>query len=409
MSEHKIEVVLIEEVKKHPNADRLQLIRTAGWWCSDLLDNFKVGDKAVYIPPNSIITEEWATKWNIINYTPELPSLNGIRPPGRRVLAARLRGIPSFGVFVRPEENWDVGTDVSEYYNIKKYEPIQKFSTDDGLPDLPNLFKYTDIKNLANYPEMFNETDKIVITEKIHGTNCVVGYIWNDTKKEKIFVASSHNNRRMICIEYYLKIFNYEKTFKIDYNEINKNIKTKIFEYFSNFNITYKNLKFIRIDFTNLYSYPFKDKNIFKLIEDLKNYKTINNEENDVLIYGEIFGRGIQDMTYGTLTPKFRVFDIRINSNFLDHVEMYNFCKKHYIETVPELYLGKYSKNIVDEMVSGNTTICDIKNISEPFKGREGIVIKPLKEDTYNFERKIAKYISVDYYSRKNKEQTENH
>jgi hypothetical protein len=78
---------------------------------------------------------------------------------------------------------------------------------------------------------------------------------------------------------------------------------------------------------------------------------------------------------------------------------------------VPPLYCGPYSLAKMNELVDGPTTVCKPEDIVEPFKGREGIVIKPAKErfDPILGGRTILKYVSADYHGRKNKNQTEDH
>ena len=65
----------------------------------------------------------------------------------------------------------------------------------------------------------------------------------------------------------------------------------------------------------------------------------------------------------------------------------------------------------MDELVDGPTTICKAEDIKEVFKGREGIVIKPVKEryDPIVGSRTILKYVSADYHDRRNKNTTEDH
>ena len=126
------------------------------------------------------------------------------------------------------------------------------------------------------------------------------------------------------------------------------------------------------------------------------------NDENNVIVYGEIIGNGIQDMTYGFKERSFRAFDISVNGNYLGYNEKKNLFEQFGIEMVPVVYKGPFSKAIVKEYTSGPTTICSPEQAGK-FKGREGIVITPVIErETFRFGRTILKSISADYLARKN-------
>ena len=138
------------------------------------------------------------------------------------------------------------------------------------------------------------------------------------------------------------------------------------------------------------------------------------NAQSSVIVFGEIFGNGIQDMTYGCNAKDYRIFDIAVDQNYLDYDKMENYVKKYNefrLELVPLLYRGPYSLAKMDELVDGPTTICKAEDIKEVFKGREGIVIKPVKEryDPIVGSRTILKYVSADYHDRRNKNTTEDH
>ena len=57
MSTHKAEVICIEEIKSHPNADSLGLIQIEGFEVCVRLGDFKIGDLALYIEPDSVVPD----------------------------------------------------------------------------------------------------------------------------------------------------------------------------------------------------------------------------------------------------------------------------------------------------------------------------------------------------------------
>jgi len=52
----------ILEVKTHPNADKLDLVKVLGWQCVTKRDEFKAGDLVVYMEIDSLIPiTEWSS------------------------------------------------------------------------------------------------------------------------------------------------------------------------------------------------------------------------------------------------------------------------------------------------------------------------------------------------------------
>mgnify|MGYP001767559151 FL=1 len=118
-------------------------------------------------------------------------------------------------------------------------------------------------------------------------------------------------------------------------------------------------------------------------------------------ILGEVYGKGVQDLTYGADKPRFRAFDIYIGppgqGRYLDYAEFVNVCQYVGIERVPTLYNGPFSKEKMLEMTDGMESVSgNAKNI------REGIVIKPIHErNDYELGRVILKSVSEKYLLRK--------
>jgi RNA ligase (TIGR02306 family) len=360
-----VEVCAIEEVKSHPNADRLEMIRVKNWWCISGIGTYKVGDKVVYVPPDSILSKELAERWGIAKYCAMLPKeCNGERPDSLRVRACRLRGERSFGTIQTPDEDWEVGHDVKEHYGIEKYEPPLKIGAGDAARPVEGFHVYTDIENIGNFPGIFQDGEEVVVDEKIHGTNCRIGVMLHPREPTGEFVptfmAGSHGLRRKRTDE--------KGTASLYWHPYNGNIEDLLLEVF------------------------------------------YANDKKPVIIFGEIFGPGIQDMHYGQGTKAFRAFDIAIDGRYMDCDNKSAILQKHNIPQVPFIYRGPFSMEKMDELVDGPTMVCESGDIKQPFKGREGIVIRPAKERyDENIGRVILKCVSVDYHERKNKNATEDH
>lgn len=374
-----VEVCSVVEVAEHPNADRLERIRVKNWWCVSSKGHYKVGDKAVYLPPDSIIPEELAERWGIAKYcSPLARTIDGQRPPGLRIRANRFRGEPSFGCLQDPDDpTWEVGKDVKEYYNVSKWEPPVKCLDGDAAPFVHAFHAYTDIENICNFPDILKEGEEVVVTEKIHGTNSRVGYVYHADDETQGFawqwMAGSHGTRRKEAND--------------------KGVKSK-------------------------YWFPFSLGGFREPIKTiLQEVKETEKASTSVIIFGEIFGPGVQDMHYGQKGLSYRIFDIAVDGRYLDWDVMDSYVIGHQdwdVSLVPVLYRGPFSMKKMEELVDGPTTVVSIDQIKENFKGREGIVIKPVAErHDYTLgnsgSRVALKYVSVDYHDRNNPDRTEDH
>ena len=144
------------------------------------------------------------------------------------------------------------------------------------------------------------------------------------------------------------------------------------------------------------------------------------------VIYGETYGN-IQDLKYGMpQSEDFRVFDIWTGTRFLDWFEktlqMEKAMKPTFWEKVrffvcnyfnantkiigipiddwhdhyvPILYIGMYSREIIEQYMNGNSTIPGAIHM------REGVVIKPFRELWHpHIGRLVLKAVSPDYLGR---------
>lgn len=356
MSTLKIEVRPILEINPHPNADLLEVAKIGGWDVIIKKETFKVGDLILFIPPDSILPKNLHEYLGITNYCAELPKSSQDAIEGkRRVKAARLRGVASYGTIMKEEDvyhfvtyyfTFKEGCDFAEALGITKYEPPIRATAGDAERDSPMFHKYTEIENWRNYPDLFKDGDQVVISQKIHGSNLRIGYCLDTVDGQWKIMAGSHKVRRKAGLYW-----------------------------------------------EPLTMYP----QLESMIMDI--YDRHNNQP--VVVFGELYGSGIQDIQYGLENGQkdFRVFDISVGGTYLDWPFMNNWCKQYEIPTVPILYVGPYSKETVLENTDGEAFAF---SENAKFKGREGCVIKSYVEKTDPYlERFILKSISSDYLSRK--------
>ena len=169
MSQHRVEIVRIESVAPHPNADTLGIVQVFGYFCCVRLADFAPGDLVAYIPPDSVVpaTEQFA--------------FLGADSENRRIRVRRLRGIYSQGLLVKAPEESVEGDDVMALLGIKHYEPPIPMTMGGENERPPAGFwpKY-DVESWPRHKALFQEGETVYVTEKIHGTNA--RYVWLDNK-----------------------------------------------------------------------------------------------------------------------------------------------------------------------------------------------------------------------------------
>lgn len=359
MSKTLVTVERVNEVEHHPNADRLDIVQVLGYKVICGRDQFKVGDAAIYFPPDILIPPTVAEELGVAKYLKHAVYPGDLEKTQCRVGACRLRSIPSHGFIIGPVQHEGAfGVDLSMRYSAVKYEPPKRTNAGDAEPEIPAFHSYTDIENVQRYPDAIPVGTECRYTEKIHGTNCRLGLVRNEVG-DFIFVAGSHKVRRA---------------------EFTKDGETR-----------------------SVYWEPLANEALMLLLTDLC------DEQHDVVVFGEIFGPGIQDLDYAQPIHAFRVFDITIDGVYQDWLVLSRVCGDHGIPTVPVLHIGPYDPAKVEELTYGDTTLARPTLIRSKFKGREGVVVTPLREQFSDAlgGRMIVKSVSADYRDRKGAEDNE--
>ena len=327
MSTLNVDVCKIEGVKIHDGADNLDIVIVKGWQCVTKKGEYSVGDKVVFFPPDTLLPESWTDKFGVTNYCPEKNNM-------RRVHRTRLRGEPSFGLVVRPEQDWDVETDVAEFYGAQKYEPPIVCKLDNAAPNDPLCPKYTDIENMRNYPHVFEEGEEVILSEKIHGSNFLLAIIDGEKKA---------GSRRLMRKE------------PEDYS-------------------------------TSWYWYAWSIPEIQAMMENLA------KDHKQVILYGEVFGP-VQFLKYNSPSKlDVRVFDLFIDGNFVDWDIFIHICEMYGVKHVPIVARIPYNLKEIAKYSEGITQVNDAEHM------REGIVVRPVKERRHpKIDRVILKYVSDTY------------
>lgn len=340
MSSVIVEVVRIESIRPHSNADKLYLAAIKGWQTviskrADGTPEFQVGERVVYIPPDSTLPRALAGQLGVEAYLSDKTNLAGERDlVVRRV---RLRGEPSYGFVIPPADpTWEVGTDVREYYGIGKYLPPVKFTAGDAEPNHPLFERYTEVENLRHFPAVIQADEEVILTEKIHGTNVRIGYI------EGRLLAGSRGLQRQRPTPETMA--------------------------------------------THTYWFPATLPPVMALLESLQ------AQHRQVVLFGEVYGSRVQKLDYGQKSGLgFAAFDLYIDGTYLDYEAFQALCRTHSVTTVPELGRGCYSLALVRSLSHGQTTLPGTHI-------REGVVVR-LARERYDARlgRVVFKYLNDDY------------
>jgi RNA ligase (TIGR02306 family) len=367
-------------VRPHPNADRLELARVGLFDAVVGKDSFKSGDVVLYIPEQAVLPENLISKLNLDG------KLAG--PQKNRVKAVKLRGALSQGIVAKldilsvfPEHDHyenvvnalmdtrhgvDSDYDFAPVLGVEKWEPEIPAHMSGQVESGAQMLSWVDIENIKRYPDIFTEGEPVWVTEKIHGT-CLLAT-----------VALEQNDGA--------------------YDVQNVTVSSK--------GLAEKHLALTE-DENNLYwravnAYPVRE----LALEIAAHFGELNVES--VGIYGEVYGAGVQDLSYGVKgnigKPGFAVFDARVkltdgtdfwvNSGII-HGEGVLSTE---IPKVPTLFIGPYNIEEIAKIASGKEQVSGTEaNL------REGVVIRPVEESRSEVVsgRKIAKFVTEEYLTRK--------
>lgn len=154
MSVHETKVVRIGNARVHPNADALEILDVWGFQCVVRKGEWKPGDLAAYIEPDSIVpaTEQFA-----------------FLGEHRRIRARRFRGVYSQGLLVKPPDGAKEGDDVFALMGIEHYEPANTAA--DSITGGPGWVPVYDVENWRKFGDVLVPGELVHVTEKIHGAN----------------------------------------------------------------------------------------------------------------------------------------------------------------------------------------------------------------------------------------------
>lgn len=356
-------------IMEHPNADALELAEVGLYRAVVRKGEFKTGDYALYIPEQAILPPELLEE---LGLTGKLAGKDK-----NRVKAVRLRGELSQGIVCRPAALRgdpdlvklldDDGAptipqpDYADLLGITKWVPPIPVGMAGDVEAAPNLLRWIEIENIKRYPTMFEPGEEVVATEKIHGTCFLLTY---DVEEDKVLVTSKGMGGKNLALK-----------------ESDSNLYWRA-------------------------ARRFDLKNLAREIADAFNFGRVG-------LFGEVFGKGVQDLHYGRDaghdgTLGFALFDAMVQDPYGDtrflsaaffntNVKNAAFKARAMVPTAPVLYEGPYDYDLLAKLAEGKETIS-----GRELHVREGLVVRPREEARSEATggRKIAKFINPDYLTR---------
>ncbi|WP_128436845.1 RNA ligase (ATP) [Streptomyces cyaneus] len=337
-------------VHEHPNADALELAQVGLYRAVVAKGAYRTGEAAVYIPEQSVLPAELIEELGLTG------RLAGSKAD--RVKAVRLRGELSQGIVCRPKALADVdlaraaaeGTDFAEVLGVTKWVPPIPPTMSGEVESAPDLLPWVDIENIQRYPDIFVPGEPVVLTEKLHGSACLLTYVADE---DRVYVSSKGFGAKSLAL---------------------------------------------KEESRNLYWRAVRGHGVAEAAARLAERLGARR----VGIFGEVYGAGVQDLTYGAdgrrATLGYAVFDVSAEIDgrvrWLDAAEVL----EGELPLAPRLFEGPYDIERVLEVATGRETVS-----GRELHLREGVVIRPAVErySTVTGGRAIAKAVSPAYLTRK--------
>lgn len=337
-------------VHEHPNADALELAQVGLYRAVVAKGAYRTGEAAVYIPEQSVLPA------GLIDELGLTGRLAGSKAD--RVKAVRLRGELSQGIVCRPKALADVdlaraaeeGADFAELLGITKWVPPIPPTMSGEVESAPDLLPWVDIENIQRYPDIFTPGEPVVLTEKLHGSACLLTYLADE---DRVYVSSKGFGAKSLAL---------------------------------------------KEEARNLYWRAVRGHGVAEAAARVAERLGARR----VGIFGEVYGAGVQDLTYGAdgrrETLGYAVFDVSAEIGgrvrWLDAAGVL----EGELPLVPRLFEGPYDIGRVLEVATGRETVS-----GRELHLREGVVIRPAAErySTVTGGRAIAKAVSPAYLTRK--------
>jgi len=338
-------------------ADSIVRATVLGWHVVVKKDEFKVGDKCVYIEIDSIVPKE-------------NPVFGFLESRKYRVRTIKLRGQISQGLCIRIEEfpeleKCEIGDDVTNILKIVKYDPEAQIEIQTCKKKQDSWF----IRLLMRFKWFRNL--RALVTDRTKGFPSNIISKSDETRIQSIpELLEEHRGERVSYTE------------KLDGQSYTATLrrKRKLLPFWNRYEfvIASRNL---RVDQKGNSTYADVTKR-YDIFNKLKLFLESNEEIEAIAIQGEICGPNIQKNKYAFTENHLFLFKVKYQYEYTDLVlsqkQVEKFAKDFDLESVP--FLGYFElENDIDKLVdlAGSE-----KSKKAPIE-REGIVVR---SDKCNYE-----------------------
>ncbi|MFF5262403.1 RNA ligase (ATP) [Actinomadura viridis] len=340
-------------IHPHENADALELAQIGLYRAVVAKGRHRTGDWALYIPEGALLPDGLIEELGLTG------RLAG--PAKNRVKAVRLRGELSQGIVCLPRAL--AGTDLAAAHaegrdfaadlGVTKWVPPIPVHMSGTVLPAPDLIPWIEIEDVKRYPAIFEPGEPVVATEKIHGSACLFSLAGG----EALVSSKGFGAKRLALAR----------------------------------------------DPKNLY---WRAVEAYGVAEAAGRIAAMLGADR-VGVFGEVFGRGVQDLAYGANAAGERVgyavFDIAVVSadgapRWLDPDELDGVLAETGLPGVPRLYEGPYDEAALMELAAGRETVS-----GKAEHLREGLVVRTAagRYSPVTGGRAIAKFVSPAYLTRK--------
>lgn len=344
MSAFKVEVVRIGKMAKHPNADTLSITSVYGKGGYPVIfrtGEFREGDLAIYVPVDAIMPE-WNPDWQFLR-------------PNWRIKAKKLRGIFSQGILLP----------MSVLDNMWRRQSLNEGYSIEGLT--PPVWKEGDNVQAYLFIEKYEEAKHLFMTGDAMATpSWFLEYTSLEAWKRG---ANKHvlQESEFVCIREKIHGANGRWCFKDGQLWVGSHHQTKK-------------------EGTTIWWEAAKALDLQEKLSRMP----------DTIFFGEVYGKGVQDLQYGMQDIGIKFFDAYDlkTGRFMDDPEFMGWCSTLGLEIAPSLYRGPWHEDLI-KLAEGESTLA-------PGQVREGFVVKPVKERwDERCGRVIFKVIGEGYLLRK--------
>ncbi len=337
MSEYAVRVVRLGKIGKHPNADTLSITQVNGSYPVICKSGlYENGSLAVHVPPDALVDVR-------------LPWFSWLADKANhlylhRVRFAKLRGVPSYGFLVPISDIPDghllsEGQEVSALLGVTKYEPEPVFNQGEDIQGA-----HFSTAGLAMVPHY--DIEGLRKHEALF------------TPGEEVWVSEKIHGSNGRWVHLDGQLFSGSRT------------------------------KFRTGSVWNRMAERYRLEEILGLPEN-----------QGKVLYGEVYGPGIQDLTYGLTEPQVLFFDLfdSKTGKWVNVADFQKFCTDHGLPQVPTLFHGPFNLESLYAMAEGKSTLVGANHV------REGIVVKPVEErwDSEGVGRVFLKLPGEGYLLRK--------